>query len=351
MSQKCLLLTLVISILFVNIFGQKDDEYYCRKDSQYQICRHCIDQDNCNVAGEGCFCDNIAIYKDSDEDFVGGANCNENFLSDGEPFCYVSGESNCEDIVYSNFANSYKNEIDDKWYPKGGIHVSKEACYNENRKINGRLINETGNEEYLEGIKIISDNLVSPRGDKIYFTFDEPEYKDGTDYSDYDYDEEPGYIRCQKQCSARNIESNMCGAWTYDALNGNCYLHNVDACCGQWDKQEKDPGFISGYACPHCWSTRKSHSDSEWCGTESTHCDLRLRQTCRTCTIHNSGAAESLDLSSPAGLLRVDVTILNIDVCQCIRKYRPRRKKWSCQLPCCKEGGCEDPKRCRKCRS
>ena len=66
MSQKCLLLTLVISILFPNIFAQKDDEYYCRKDSQYQICRHCIDQDNCNVAGEGCFCDNIAIYKDSD---------------------------------------------------------------------------------------------------------------------------------------------------------------------------------------------------------------------------------------------------------------------------------------------
>ena len=54
---------------------------------------------------------------------------------------FSGGESKCEDIVYSNFANSYKNEIDDMWYPKGGIHVSKEACYNENRKINGRLIN------------------------------------------------------------------------------------------------------------------------------------------------------------------------------------------------------------------
>ena len=67
MSQKYLLLTLFISILFVNIFAQKDDEYYCRKDSQYQICRRCIDPDNnCNVARKGCFCDNIAIYKDSD---------------------------------------------------------------------------------------------------------------------------------------------------------------------------------------------------------------------------------------------------------------------------------------------
>ena len=51
----------------------------------------------------------------------------------------------------------------------------------------------------------------------------------------------------------------MCGAWTYDALNGKCFLHNVDACCGQRDKQEKDPGFISGYACPQCWSTRQGY--------------------------------------------------------------------------------------------
>ena len=81
--------------------------------------------------------------------------------------------------------------------------------------------------------------------------------------------------------------------------------------------------------------------------------DSRLRLQCFGCRMKTPEPINQCfkNLISFQGLLRVDVTILNIDVCQCIRKYRPRQKKWSCQLPCCKEGGCEDPKRCRKCRS
>ena len=45
--------------------------------------------------------------------------------------------------------------------------------------------------------------LVSPSGEKIDFTFEWPEYNDGDDYADNDYNEETGYLQCQKQCLAR----------------------------------------------------------------------------------------------------------------------------------------------------
>ena len=50
--------------------------------------------------------------------------------------------------------------------------------------------------------------------------------------------------------------SGFCGAWSFDVVNEVCYLHNIDACCGQKDKQEVDNNFISGYLCKQCWSTR-----------------------------------------------------------------------------------------------
>ena len=48
----------------------------------------------------------------------------------------------------------------------------------------------------------------------------------------------------------------LCGAWSFDNAEGKCYLHTVDACCGQFGKQEANPDWISGYVCPHCWSTK-----------------------------------------------------------------------------------------------
>ena len=50
--------------------------------------------------------------------------------------------------------------------------------------------------------------------------------------------------------------SGICGAWSFDVVNEVCYLHNIDSCCGQKDKQEVDDNFISGYTCKQCWSTR-----------------------------------------------------------------------------------------------
>ena len=47
-----------------------------------------------------------------------------------------------------------------------------------------------------------------------------------------------------------------CGAWSFDASTNHCYLHSVDACCGQHEKREEASSWISGYYCPECWSTR-----------------------------------------------------------------------------------------------
>ena len=55
---------------------------------------------------------------------------------------FTDEEANCTvDKVYSNFANSFKNEIEDLWHPNGGIYTSTEACYNENQKVNGKFVN------------------------------------------------------------------------------------------------------------------------------------------------------------------------------------------------------------------
>ena len=48
----------------------------------------------------------------------------------------------------------------------------------------------------------------------------------------------------------------QCGAWSFDTFEEICYLHIAYSCCGQFDKQESDSNFISGYTCNQCWSTR-----------------------------------------------------------------------------------------------
>jgi hypothetical protein len=38
-------------------------------------------------------------------------------------------------------------------------------------------------------------------------------------------------------------------------VEGKCYLHTVDSCCGQFGKKEANLDWTSGYVCPRCWST------------------------------------------------------------------------------------------------
>ena len=43
-----------------------------------------------------------------------------------------------------------------------------------------------------------------------------------------------------------NFRCGECGAWSFDDTKGVCFLHTVDGCCGQRDKQENNSDFISG---------------------------------------------------------------------------------------------------------
>ena len=65
-----------------------------------------------------------------------------------------------------------------------------------------------------------------------------------------------------------NNREGQCGAWSYNKIEEECYLHTVNANCGQLDKQEVDSDWISGYNQDNpCWSTRND-----------CPCDVKRRQ-------------------------------------------------------------------------
>ena len=83
----------------------------------------------------------------------------------------------------------------------------------------------------------------------------------------------------------------MCGAWSYNTEELECYLHTVNSCCGQKGKQESSSGWISGYYCPKCWSTKKG---------ADCPCSVNNRQDIPGCRIaqSNSGANDPYYTSS-----------------------------------------------------
>jgi len=141
-----------------------------------------------------------------------------------------------------------------------GLGKSKQAC-------KGVKKYSTGNEEVLKEVKINSDFLLSENDEKIMLPLIGPDYDDWiksdafTEYTKWlkttNIDEQSLYRLCHYQCYVRNQPNMVCSAWSFDTINSICHLHKVGACCGQRDKQEDDISFISGYICPHCWSTRK----------------------------------------------------------------------------------------------
>ena len=62
------------------------------------------------------------------------------------------------------------------------------------------LFTVTGNGEFIEGVQILYDYLLSEAGDKIQFTFDDPDYIEGDGFEE---DFTSGIIKCQQQCLAR----------------------------------------------------------------------------------------------------------------------------------------------------
>ena len=54
----------------------------------------------------------------------------------------------------------------------------------------------------MEGVKFSFDYLLSEAGDRIQFTFDDPDYIEGDGFEE---DFTSGIIKCQQQCLARWI--------------------------------------------------------------------------------------------------------------------------------------------------
>ena len=91
----------------------------------------------------------------------------------------------------------------------------------------------------------------------------------------------------------------MCGAWSFDNAEGKCYLHTVDGCCGQFGKQEANSDWISGYVCPHCWST-KGNTDC----TGFTDCTIKKRAVIPK-TAHGAGGKSPLHATSSVSKLKI----------------------------------------------
>merc|ERR1712129_633123 len=191
-----------------------------------------------------------------------------------------------------------------------------------------------GNEEFLDSTKIIGDRVqeVSDNGilgDDLFFWLDE------------DYE-------CQDECKSR---PGLCGAWSFDNAEGKCYLHTVDGCCGQFGKQEANSDWISGYVCPHCWSTK---------GNTDCPCTIKERAVIPK-TAHGAGGKSPLHATS-SGSVTVQSVPGGEDKCKCIPK-RTRRGRFRCIKPTCANTstekvngknvqvcpeGCCDKRKCRK---
>ena len=87
----------------------------------------------------------------------------------------------------------------------------------------------------------------------------------------------------------------LCGAWSFDNIEGKCYLHTVDGCCGQFGKQEANSDWISGYVCPHCWSTK---------GNTDCPCNIEARAVIPK-TAHGAGGQSPLHATSSVSKLKI----------------------------------------------
>jgi len=284
-------------------------EWYCKlEDNKYQICHK-----NPNGIPEPpneCKCENMKFAKsDGSFELYGGPEECEN---EDDAFCFVTEGSSCFDIEYS----SVNERIEPIWSGGKEIYYSYEACYaNQDDRI--------GNEEVLQGVRIIDD--------RIKVVNDNNEVTD-EDISFY-YEE---WEECQDECLGRQ---GNCGAWSFDDEKGICYLHTVESCCGQFGKRKKDSNWISGYACHKCWSTKR--------GTDCP-CPRKERQQAPN-TAHGAGGRAPLHATSSGSLTVQSVNVAR-NACKCVPK-RTRRGRIRCKKPfCAKPGdkeGCQDKRKCR----
>jgi len=303
-----------ISIV-TQIFGATvTNSFYCNTDPRiYNICRTCPDLNKDCEMSPRCQCDNIQIYNQGS--FKGGSDCQSK--AGERNFCYVSSTSPCEDKVVSGLAATYKGEL---WF-KNDISVSFDACSPDNIQNN-----DTGSESVLYNVKITDDILKESNG---HNAVQDEQMK-------FYYDD---HSECQDECKER---CDKCGAWSYDKLEGICYIHSVNACCGQKTKQIDDSNFVSGYRCPRCSSTK----DKCPCSLQEL---VRGPVGCASAAFANNDGKP--DYTNPTALLEVHEIDTNKDLCAC--EWREMRRGCKCIKPTCyhKEknpnGSCKNPTRCR----
>lgn len=206
------------------------------------------------------------------------------------------------------------------------LYYSIEACEEDQA--------DTGNQEIMENVRISTDHLEirNSLGEKIE---DVVVFMESVE-------------ECQSECKSRNgkDKEGICGAWSYDKEEEDCYIHNVESCCGQRGKQEKNPSFVSGYRCTVCWSTKE--------GTDCP-CSIEERNSATSFSGHTSGGARETTHLTSGALLEVQCTKSNPDPCACRRGKRKGKKKNTkrCLRPLCKHedknpnGTCEQAVRCR----
>jgi len=266
-------LTFILFVLFPLISA----EYYCRQDGNFKVCRRCPDlSESCEepLADQGCQCDHIQLYVD--KNWIGGSDCRSS--EGGKRWCYVNQHSKCSDKTKSKVA-IHRNI----WY-NSGVFWSEEAC------IGKRNAKEIGNQLFLPGIEIISDNLTTLEGGGGFKV--------------------PSAEACQTECSER---TGLCGAWSFNFDTEQCHLHSVSACCNQFGKQVKAASYMSGYICPQCWSTKNQCP----CSKDLLRKDMNTKFAANgNYASFNSGTTGISAISRPCQYKRF------------IWKFSPRRRRW-----------------------
>jgi len=301
--RKSYLTLLGFSIILAVVTA--NNEFYCIKEaSKFQICKTCNFGNDKECANEqiGCKCDNLKMVKnDASFELYGGPDeCKKK-----DPFCFIYDTSECEDAEYS----SANDRLDlEKFLPDQEVYYSYKAC-------NASAQDKVGNEKYLDGkritmdlLKIVEDNGLE-LGEELTF------YMNSHD-------------ECADECRLRK---GKCGAWSYNKTEELCYLHTVNANCGQLDKQKDDIEWISGYNQNNpCWSTKND-----------CPCDVLRRQDVSG-TAHSTG-----DGSTPLHASGEVGTVDSNNKCVC-KSFKTRRGRTRCRKPACSKEGCNDDRKCRK---
>jgi len=227
-------------------------------------------------------------------------------------WCYVHPDV-CDDGEYVDYVN------DEVWLYNKNIKVSSDAC-----SPDYKVEFELGNEKMMDGVEITTDELngILTNGTEVALSIDGIEESED----------------CLEECKSRC----ECGAWSYDNVEGICFLHSVDACCAQKNKQKINPDFISGYVCPACSSTKNE-------------CPCTITERRSHCTLAHSSGASKPDYNGPTGLSFVSSIVGNVDPCACeYREFKKGRQKCRCVQPQCQDdvnnasGTCRDKRRCRE---